>query len=170
MNSFEILARIYDLLGSSTIDELLATAKIKDISPTIKESLHLLAKEKEGNEKKININNMKRSKSNATLIKKIEDNGSNSDIPTDREKKIEQLITSKDFFTNNDELTDYLNKSNLGISFNINDGRPRMLKKVIKRISDLSPSEKSNAYENLFRIFPKSEISGWFDAIRGSRS
>ena len=170
MNQFEILARVYDLLGKCEISELEMAARTDGLSPSIRRCLKTLRDAKragENSHSRLSPPDKSEKKDAAASRKK------SADVETRRtngyEKRVAELMFHKDLFKTNKELARYLNDLGFDVKFDEKDGRRRMHSKLLRSLSRLSPEERSEKLSSLFGVLPKSETVRWFDVIRGGR-
>lgn len=170
MNTFEILARVFDLLGACTSEELDAAANAVNISPAVQACLHSLAEAKREIELRAHppasSGNAggRRNRVSSHTGKREKTRQANA-----YERKVERLMLTDGVFNTNRKLADHLNSVELGVSFHEKDGRKRMHAKLLRSLSNLSPKDRSKKITSLFRVLPKSETAGWFDVIRGNK-
>ena len=67
----------------------------------------------------------------------------------------------------NADVANYLNRLDFDVTFRGKDGRRGMLERVLRCLDRLSPAEQKSIRQSIIKVLPKSETSGWFDAIRG---
>ena len=146
MNQFEILARLYDLLGKCEISELEMAARTDGLSPSIRRCLKTLRDAKcvgENSHSRLSPSDKSEKKDVAASRKK------SAEVETRRtngyEKRVAELMFHKDLFKTNKELAKYLNDLGFDVKFDEKDGRRRMHSKLLRSLSAVNALSKHYA-------------------------
>ena len=168
MNALEIIGKLYTLLSECNSRELGEAASIAGDSD-LGFALAELAKAKQAIESKQHGKHNRRVPTNSQPSVVPSHDQSTKRIPPRNgiESRLERIVLDPRVISSNSELAIFLTSLGLDATFRKKDGRQIMLRKLLDAIYSLDADSKKRVLSTLFSVLPKTETSGWFDAIRG---
>lgn len=158
MKALETVAKLYTLLSEFSADDLTEASAIADNSH-MGLALRALARAKREIEEKQRRRHPDRH---------VSENKKSHPAKNGIESKLERVVLDPNVFESNHDVAKFLTSLGLPATFRGKDGRQKMLHRLRYGLDRVAEDHRRAALSKLASALPKSETSGWFEAIRGN--